>query len=444
MLQRVKAYIARYGLLEYGQRHLVALSGGADSVALLLMLRQLGYSVEAVHCNFKLRGPESDRDEQFVQQLCHRLGLMLHVVHFDTRSYAELHHVSIEMAARQLRYGYFQQLRLDTGAQTVCVAHHQDDAVETLLMNLLRGTGIHGLTGIRPRNGHVVRPLLCVSRAEILSYLQASNQDYVTDSTNLVADVVRNRLRLEVLPLLHAINPAASAGIARTAQLMGEAELVFNAAVSSALDMLVVDHTISIDRLLAQPSPEYLLHELLSPMGFTPSQVKQLTACLTASEGGQVFRSAAYEVAVDRGRIIFEQRRAPLPMLRIPEPGNYSYAEDMMWRVTQTCQVAVSKQPHCATLDADKVDFPLTVRPTAVGDRFHPFGMKGTRLVSDYLTDRKFSILEKRRQLVVTDGHGSIVWLVGQRTDQRFAIDSATRRVLTLTVASDSSTVPSD
>ena len=424
---RVGAYIEKEGLLPNKGLHIVALSGGADSVALLLVLKQLGYDVEAAHCNFRLRGEESDRDEQFVKALCLQNKVPLHLIHFDTKAYAELHQVSIEMAARELRYRYFEQLRQDIGAEDVCVAHHQDDAVETLLMNLIRGTGIHGLTGIRPRNGHIVRPLLGISRAEIVSFLDNLHQPYVTDSSNLVPDVVRNKIRLEVLPLLQTINPAASENIAKTAQRMAEAEKVFNASVASFLAS--VTSTIDTADLLKQPSPEYLLYELLTPLGFTPSQVEQTFEALTGPSG-RTFQSSTHELVIDRDRLVVEKRQEPLPTLRIPEPGTYRYHDDCKFRITFSDDVVVSRESACATLDADKVDFPLIVRPVQAGDRFHPFGMKGTRLVSDYLTDLKYTIFEKRRQLVVCDAHDQIMWLVGLRTDQRFAIDGTTRRMM--------------
>lgn len=426
---RVGAYIEKEGLLPNKGLHIVALSGGADSVALLLVLKQLGYDIEAAHCNFRLRGEESDRDEQFVKALCLQNKVPLHLIHFDTKAYAELHQVSIEMAARELRYRYFEQLRQDIGAEDVCVAHHQDDAVETLLMNLIRGTGIHGLTGIRPRNGHIVRPLLGISRAEIVSFLDNLHQPYVTDSSNLVPDVVRNKIRLEVLPLLQTINPAASENIAKTAQRMAEAEKVFNASVASFLAS--VTSTIDTADLLKQPSPEYLLYELLTPLGFTPSQVEQTFEALTGPSG-RTFQSPTHELVIDRGRLVVEKRQEPLPTLRIPEPGTYCYYNDRKFRITLSDDVVVSRNPECATLDADKVDFPLNVRPVQAGDRFHPFGMKGTRLVSDYLTDLKQTLFEKRRQLVVCDANGSIVWLVGRRTDQRVAVSAATRQVLVI------------
>ncbi len=429
MLNRIAGFIAEKQLLDKRQKHIVALSGGADSVALLLILRELGYQVEAAHCNFRLRGKESERDEIFSRSLCSRLSVPFHLIHFETAFYAELHQVSIEMAARQLRYRYFEQLRQDIGAAEVCVAHHQDDAVETLLMNLIRGTGIHGLTGIRPRNGHIVRPLLCVSRADILRFLDERGQDYVTDSTNLVPDVVRNKLRLEVLPMLRQINPAVSANIAKTAERMSEVEKVFDASMKTAIDHLVVDGAVSISRLLEQPSPEYLLQEWLAPKGFTPSQVEQIFSHLEGPSG-RVFQSATHEVAIDRGQIIIEACKPSLPIMRIPESGTYHYAAHFLFRFLLSDEVTISKQPNCATFDADAISFPLTIRPVQTGDRFQPFGMEGSRLVSDYLTDRKRSVFEKRRQLVLTDAKGHIIWLVGERISQRAAVKTTTQQLL--------------
>ena len=429
MWNKVATFIKRHNLLDADKKHLVALSGGADSVALLLVLRRLGYVVEAVHCNFHLRGAESDRDEQFVRSLCEKESVNVHLAHFDTKTYAELHQVSIEMAARELRYRYFEQLRQDIGAEEICVAHHQDDAVETLLINLIRGTGIHGLTGIRSRNGHIVRPLLCVNRAEIIACLDAVGQSYITDSSNLVPDVVRNKLRLQVLPLLKDINPAVSANIAKTAQRMAEVERVFDLSVQAALSEYYKDGAIDVADLLHHPSPECLLHELLSPYAFTSAQIEQVFANLSAPSG-RIFQSPTHEVAIDRGRFIVDKRHEPLPVLRVPEAGTYHYADSQKFRIRVSGQVQISKSSDCATLDADKVRFPLTIRPTQPGDRFQPFGMEGSRLVSDYLTDLKRSVFDKRRQLVVTDADDRIVWLVGERTDQRFCVETTTQRVL--------------
>ena len=331
------------------------------------------------------------------------------------------------MAARELRYGYFRQLRDDIGAETVCVAHHRDDAVETLLMNLLRGAGIHGLTGIRPRNGHIVRPLLGVSRQEILGYLDSIGQDYVTDSTNLQPDVLRNKVRLQLIPLLEQLSPGASDNIARSANYLSEAEKVYNSAFSPQCA------TLPISSIMDSPSPLCLLHEWLSPYGFNRSQIDQLLACLDG-ESGREFTSPTHTLVVDRDRLVVEPVSAPMKPHKIPEPGNYRLTEKLCFKVETTDDISISKLANCATLDKEKVLFPLTVRPVQSGDVFCPFGMEGHKLVSDFLTDSKLSLLEKRRQLVVTDATGAILWLVGLRTDNRFRVTPQTTAILRLSL----------
>ena len=440
----VDAYIRKHGLLSTDGLHIVALSGGADSVALLVVLQQLGYRVEAAHCNFNLRGEESQRDEHFVESLCKERGVALHRAHFDTMTYASLHHQSIEMAARELRYNYFEQLRVDLGAETVCVAHHRDDAVETLLMNLIRGTGIHGLTGLRPRNRHVVRPLLGVSRKQIVSFLDSQGQSFVVDSTNLEADALRNKLRLNVIPLLCQTWPEADAAIARTANRMSQAELVYAAAIEQqrqqvvgALDGMSDAFGMDIDKLLRCPSPESLLFETLSPLGFTPAQCQQLASSLPAITAGKRFLSATHQLLIDRGQLVVAPLSEQLPVMRIPEPGNYRYRSDRLFSVSIAPGSHVSRHALTATLDAQCVRFPLTVRPTAAGDRFTPFGMKGSKLVSDYLTDRKVSALQRQQQLVVVDGAERIVWLVGHRTSALAAVTAKTTETLTVALTCD-------
>ena len=433
MIQRVARFISQNELLDPRALHLVALSGGADSVALLLILHHLGYRIEAAHCNFKLRGEESDRDEQFVKNLCKQLDVKLHLIHFDTATYAEMHQVSIEMAARELRYSYFEQLCKDVGAADVSVAHHRDDAIETLLMNLLRGSGIHGLTGIRPKNGLVRRPLLCVTRQEITDYLDSMGQSYVTDSTNLKADVLRNKLRLQVLPLLEEIYPGAKANIAKTIQYLGEAEKIYNHGLHvEKVECLSDDNCLCIDELLKCPSPSSILHEWLAPMGFNAAQTEQVLNCL--HESGREFYSATHLLVVDRKNLRVEPVSEPIKPLKIPEPGTYRIDDSTAFRFEATDDLKPSRQAVVATLDADKVRFPLTLRLVEQGDRFVPFGMKGSKLVSDYLTDQKVSILDKRHQLVVTDAAGAIVWLVGRRTDHRFCVDKETQRVLRISI----------
>ena len=434
MKNKVADFIAKHGLLTSDGLHLVAVSGGADSVALLLVLKQLDYHIEAVHCNFHLRGEESDRDEDFVKSLCQNHNIPLHLIHFDTAEYASVYQVSIEMAARQLRYQYFEQLRQDIGADTICVAHHRDDAVETLLMNLMRGAGIHGLTGIHSKNGAVVRPLLGVSRQDIEAYLCQQDQSYVTDSTNLQPDVLRNKIRLQLLPLIEDIYPGATDNIARSAHYLSEAEKAYNAAIfpTSWEEGCPQGGVEKKNSVLSSPSPLCTLHEHLSPLGFNRVQIEQIFANLSG-ESGRVFTSPTHTLVIDRQSLVIEPIRQPMKPLIIPEPGLYLIDETAKILVEQVSkETGISRDPLIASLDASKVRFPLTLRPTQEGDRFQPFGMKGQKLVSDFLTDQKFNILEKRRQLVLTDATGTIVWLVGLRIAEPFRITDATSACLRL------------
>lgn len=422
MWSKVERYIEKYKLLKSSELYLVALSGGADSVALLLLLKNAHFNVHAAHCNFHLRGEESDRDEAFCVELCKGLGVELHRAHFDTREYAELHKVSIEMAARELRYKWFEQLREDIGAAGICVAHHRDDSVETVLLNLVRGTGLRGLTGIQPRNGNILRPLLCVSRAEIEAFLAEKGQKYVTDSTNLKADVQRNIVRLEVLPLLRKLNPAVAENIQRTAEYLSEAQQVLNVAIARIND----SNILNLRDIETYCSSEYLTFEWLKKYGFNGDQVRQI---LDADCGGMVHSEQGYDVLKDRGRLIVEAALEPFKPMRIPEEGTYVLGENMRLSVRKK-PVYVSKEPNIATLDAAKVRFPLTVRRVEEGDWMQPYGMKGRKLLSDLMTDLKMTVFEKRRQLVVVDSQGAIVWAVGLRIADFVAVSDTTTAVV--------------
>ena len=429
MLSKVKDYIKKHNLLNSNDLYLVALSGGADSVALLLLLDEMGCKFHAIHCNFHLRGEESDRDEHFCEQLCQQKNIPFHRIHFDTLTYAEAHKISVEMAARELRYRYFEQLRKDIGAAGVCVAHHRDDTVETVLMNLIRGTGLRGLTGIQPKNGNILRPLLGVSRAEIEEYLRKKGQEYVTDHTNLETDVLRNKVRLQVIPLLRQLNPAVSENIQRAAENLSDAQAVLDAV------MLPYQHVKELDlnQLTDTASREYITFEWLKNYGFNGAQVRQI---LTA-ETGRVFSSPqGYDVLVDRGHLLVEPSLKPMKNLRIPEEGTYVLDDQTRISVKRE-PVWISRDAAVATVDASRVRFPLTVRRVEEGDWMIPYGMEGRKLLSDLMTDRKMTVFEKRRQLVVVDGEGNMVWLVGIRTDNRCRVSSDTTEVLRLVLIID-------
>ena len=463
VIERVSHYIRQHHLMEMDKKYLVALSGGADSVCLLLILKQLGYSVEVVHCNFHLRGDEADRDEQFCVSFCEKQQVPLHLVHFDTREYAALHHLSIEMAARELRYHYFAALCRDLQTEGVCVAHHQDDSVETVLLNLIRGTGVHGLTGMAPLSVlesdlKVIRPLLCMSRHEIEQFLQDISQDYVTDSTNLQSDMaVRNKIRMELIPLLQQINPSVKNSIAETAHRMYEVTKVLDDTIGKQLTTVMEedDHPISSDRMIlsinrlkALPSSEYALFYILKDYGFNPAQIEQVAQHLDAVPGTE-FRSSTHQLLVDRDRLLIEPIQEQPKTMTIPEEGTYVYNEHMKFRIEKMTVADLQAKDHeksvasilsslpknTAVLDASQIRFPLVIRPVQQGDRFQPFGMKGSKLISDYLTDRKCTLFDKRRQLVVTDADNKILWLVNERPDDCCRVTESTQEVLQVTIS---------
>lgn len=453
MKQKVSEYIRKRGLLKPEGHYLVALSGGSDSVCLLLLLKQLGYSVEAIHCNFHLRGEESDRDESFCRQLCDEQQIKLHLVHFDTQAYAQLHKVSIEMAARQLRYRHFAQLCHYAEFQGVCVAHHQDDVAETVLMNLIRGTGIKGLSGIKPLqsmifqlNGQddstfqlpIIRPMLCVSRDEITDFLNQMRQTYVTDSTNLIPDVQRNKIRLQVLPLLREINPSVSRNIVETAENLAFADEYLDERVEQDLfgmydeiTLMAAPNTFSVP--VSRVNSEYLLYRMLNPYGFTSAQIKQIYSRLDAPTGTE-FYSDTHILVFDRGRLLIEETgKKTFREMRIPEEGTYMISDGAKIKIERMPLEDGFQIPLASdviAVDADKLQMPLTVRLAKEGDRFVPFGMKGSKLVSDFLTDQKLSLLEKRRQLVIADSTDKILWIVSRRPDNRFRITDTTRTIL--------------
>lgn len=441
MLNKIKRFIASEHLLRVDALYLVALSGGADSVALLLCLKELGYRVEAVHCNFQLRGEESMRDERFCEELCQHENIPLHKVHFDTQSYADLHKVSIEMAARELRYRYFFQLKEALKAEGICVGHHKEDSVETVLINLVRGTGLSGLMGIRPRKNDIIRPLLCVTRQEIEDYLRRHASTFVTDSTNLVDDVVRNKIRLNVLPQLAEINPSVTEAILTTANHLSDVEAIVQESLKEALGKAVYffssessvsqssmsKHPFQLDltTVRAFPSPAYLLFYILKPLGFSSSQIAEMVSHLDG-QTGQLWYSSTHELTHDRGFFMVLPREEGEPRtLVIPETGRYVYDEQLSLRLTErtlapSSTVAFSKNPTIVDLDASSIRFPLTLRRVAEGDRFTPLGMRGSQLVSDFLTNLKRNRFEKRNQLVLLDATGTILWVLGLRINDRF------------------------
>ena len=394
-------------LINQGGRWLIALSGGADSIALALMMKHHHIDTYALHCNFHLRGDESDRDEAFVREFCQAKQIPLQVAHFDTRNEAHQHHESIEMAARRLRYTWFEEQQHHLAAQGICVAHHLDDQAETILLNLIRGTGLQGLQGIQPQRTigslNVVRPLLGYTKQELLDYLSSQSQSYVTDSTNLQRDALRNRIRLDVIPLLRQLNPNITQCLARTAENI---------------------------RLSQTDSPHTHLYQTLQPHGFTRTQIIDISRHLhhpnPTQPSGQQWHSPTHTLTLDRGQIILESRATPRPS---------SLHTETIDTATHTLSQIDWTDRHTAYIDAQTVSLPLTLRPMQRGDRFRPYGMThGSKLLSDYLTDRKVPLNEKQHQLVVEDQTHAIVWVAGREIDHRNRITENTKQILKLTI----------
>ena len=443
VLEKVRIFIRQHHLLQDESRVVVGLSGGSDSVCLAHILDKLGYEVVAAHCNFHLRGEESMRDEQFVVSLCQQMGWNLHQEDFDTAAYARQKGISIEMAAREYRYDWFKRLKEEVGAEAIAVGHHQDDNVETLLLNLTRGTGIKGLCGMQPKNGDVVRPLLCLTRKDILIYLEDVHQTYVTDHTNLEDDFARNKVRLDVLPLLETINQGAMKNLASTQENLTEVMKVYQQAMQDAIAKCVEQKEngeihIDIQKLQTLPSPISLLHEVLSPLGFNKAQLKDLLSAL--NESGKIFKAADRRVLVDRQHIIVEGNQtlnAQLP--------NFNFT------IVPIEELHIEKDPNFAYLDVDKLSISfvsqlltdnsqrstdITIRTPKEGDTFAPFGMGGKRkLLSDFLTDLKLSLFEKERQPLLIVGN-EIAWVIGRRSSELYRVDETTKWVLILSLKS--------
>lgn len=381
-------------------------------MALALMMKERGLNVYALHCNFHLRGKESDRDENFVRHFCDDNNIPLEVCHFDTRNLAKKHGMSIEMEAREQRYTWFAEQAQTLKAEAICVAHHKDDQAETLLLNLIRGTGMRGLAAMHPDrtiNGlRILRPLLDITKQEILDYLASRHQEYVTDSTNLERDALRNRIRLDVMPMLRELNPNITDCLARTA---------YNVRMELDAD-----------------SEEASYHKWLAPLGFSRQQILDIYAHRPhgsdeiISATGQIWHSSTHSLLMDRGKWILQEKTEDnaetipeLVITRLPS-GTVIRKKDFTDR-------------QQALVDADSISGTLELRYVQTGDRFRPFGfVSGSKLVSDYLTDRKVSLFDKQKQLVAIDSATQrIVWLVGREIDNRYRITQSTKNILRIT-----------
>ena len=418
MIEKIREYIEANQIFSQEGLVLVGVSGGADSVALLLILKDLGYHIQALHCNFHLRQEESDRDEQFVSELCKKNSIPLLIKNFDAKEYAVRNSISIEMAARDLRYNWFYEVQSQTNAQCIAVAHHKNDQAETLLLNLIRGTGIRGLAGMYPIRNKIARPLLCVTRQEVIDYLAQIKQAHVTDSTNMKKDATRNRIRMDILPLLAAINPNIINTLSETCSIMMSSIPFYDQAVQEELKQVKAnDAELNIRALLESKNSAVIIYEWLKDKGFTNSQQTEIAKSL-GSTSGKIWESKTHRLLKDRNKLILQEnnKEALVPQI----------IQEEVDHISET-------GPGIAYFDKEKITSPITYRRAREGDWFIPFGMKGKKLISDYLTDVKATRFEKESQVLALCGE-DIIWVVGHRSDNRYKVDKNTRRIIMLKI----------
>lgn len=401
----------------------VGLSGGADSVALLRVLVSLGVKVEAYHCNFHLRGAESDRDEQFCRDLCRQMGIPLAIRHFDVAARMAGTGESVEMACRELRYGWWRS----SGVGTLAVAHHADDNAETLLLNLMRGTGLRGLKGMLPRNGHIIRPLLCVGREEILEYLESIGQDYVTDSTNAACEYRRNRIRNRLLPVFEELFPGSVEGIKRTVGSLWGNFAIYEDAVGRLRGKYTAADSgdILIDRIKAEEAdPASVLYEILAPEGFNIDQCRDM---LNPAEtlSGRRFGNRIMEHGVLS--IIPQETAAHSLTLDAPPFSLTEIDREEFKAIIGSGNAGRDVMFMDASVLDGNPEFML--RPWREGDRLAPFGMKGTRLVSDIYSDAKIGVARRNRYPLLVLGD-KILWVCGLRASRHYAVTPRTERIL--------------
>lgn len=431
MIDKVKTYIIRNGIPQEG-KIVVGLSGGEDSVALLHILKRLGYDCIAAHCNFNLRGKESERDEIFSENYSNSLGVKFLKTTFDTSGYAKKKKISIEMAARELRYEWFEKVRTEENACAIAVAHHRNDDIETFLLNLFRGTGIRGLCGMSPFSRNIIRPLLGVSKAEIFDYLKENGLEFVTDSTNDETDFKRNKIRKVVLPMLETFNPSIESSLARTMANMKESYKIYLDAINKYQNYVFHKNEINIEKLLKTPSPEALLYEIVSKYGFNKDDVEEMLHALN-TQAGAIFLSNEFKIV--RERTSFSLR--PLKKEELQAAAFYIGKNDESIHIPIEMIITKSeikedfemtKDNKTAYFDERKLKYPLLLRKWKRGDKFRPFGMKGFKKLSDYFNDKKFNTAEKEKQWLLCS-EGEIIWIVGERTDDRYKIDKGTKEV---------------
>ena len=437
MLDRFADYLKEHKLCIKGERILLAVSGGIDSVVMAHLFKEAGYDCSIAHCNFQLRGEDSRLDETFVRSLADHLEIPIFVKRFDVDAEMQERGISLQMAARDLRYKWFDQLLEEQNMDRVATAHNKNDAVETFFLNLSRGSGIRGLKGIPHSRGKIIRPLLFASRVQIESFQKDHNISHREDASNLETKYQRNKIRHDILPVMEQINPGFMDVMEGNMARIGEMFEIYEGTIQKVRMELFEEKQgkifISIEKLLSLSPLKTWLHELFSPFGFTRMQCEGIEKIMDAGSGRQSI-STSHRLFKDRDQMILLPTGSDsLERYYLDGPEKRSYLPfpmDMEVLDREELQ-SIPKDPMTACLDLDEIQFPLIIRRWMHGDYFFPLGMDQAKKLSDFFVDEKVSVPEKEGAWIMASGK-KIVWIMAYRIDHRFRITSDTRRVLRL------------
>lgn len=437
MLNLFLKYIEENNLVKKGDRILAAVSGGIDSIVMTDMLLKAELLSGIAHCNFSLRGKDSDDDEEMVRKYALKHCIPYYSARFRTSGHAKERGISIEMAARELRYDWFETIRTKNGYNSVAVAHNLNDNIETLLLNLIRGTGIAGLGGMKPSANHIIRPLLFAARKSIEEYCSENKLIYREDLTNADVKFRRNKIRHELIPIMKQINPSVETTLNETAERMNSIYDIVCSYIAETGKIIFAgtdDHiTVNISKLKSYLDNQAVMFELFRPFGITGALLKDLQNIIVGRTGGQLF-SGTHRILRNRNELVITKY-----LKEVNESFRISSLSDLKRspliesakNVTIKEGFKISSDPLMAYLDARKIAFPIIIRKWNRGDFFCPFGMTRKKKLSDYFIDRKFSRVKKEKAFIM-ESDGKIVWIIGERIDNRFRITKSTEKALVL------------
>ncbi len=430
MIEKLKRFISDKNLLARHDRVLVAVSGGMDSMALLHLLKQLEMEVFVAHCNFQLRGEDSNQDEEFVKIHCEKINVPFFCKRFETNNYATENKLSIQMAARELRYTWFEELLVDNGFSKLATAHHFNDSIETMMINWIRGAGIESLRGIAVKRNNIVRPLLFATREEIIHYVACNQITWREDISNITDDYQRNFIRHQVVPLLKRINTSLENTLRESVIKVEDEWTFYQKNVQDWKDKFILQDgevmKISKEGFLHPAHGVSLLWNSVKAFGFSYEMCKEAFGIKDRQPGKQ-FLSSSHKLVVDREYFILTPLESHWDEIKIQN--DQSRASLGPWRmdIGESSLIRPSNNPNEAMIDADKLVFPLRWRKWLPGDYFFPLGMTHRKKISDFLIDRKISVGEKD-SVTVLESDGEIIWIAGHRIDNRFKLTSSTKR----------------